>query len=131
MRKRPSLFLAMVTLSLLVLGACSKENNRSDGNKPIVNKIPETDNPKAKPVDEPVTRTDSIMDRSVNFSTPEDIERSFNSIEEEAGAAVAGQIKNAIDYMLVYDLSVKRDKARLYKKLDGKTPNQILAMANK
>jgi hypothetical protein len=131
MRKRPSLFLAMVTLSLLVLGACSKENNRSDGNKPIVNKIPETDNPKAKPDDEPVTRTDSIMDRSVNFSTPEDIERSFNSIEEEAGAAVAGQIKNAIDYMLVYDLSVKRDKARLYKKLDGKTPNQILAMANK
>ena len=131
MRKRPPLFLAMVTLSLLVLGACSKENNRSDGNKPIVNKIPETDNPKAKPVDEPVTRTDSIMDRSVNFSTPEDIERSFNSIEEEAGAAVAGQIKNAIDYMLVYDLSVKRDKARLYKKLDGKTPNQILAMANK
>lgn len=130
MRARPLLILATVTLSFLLLGACSKESTSGEKTKTAVSKMPEKHSPEVKPATGPAARADGIMDRAVNFSSPENIEKSFKSIEDEAGGAVAGQVKNAIDYMLVYDLSVKRDKARLYQKLDGKTPNQILAMAN-
>ena len=31
-------------------------------------------------------------------------------------------------YVMYYDLSLRNDKEKLYKKLDGKTPEQIIAM---
>ena len=35
---------------------------------------------------------------------------------------------NAIEYLMLYDLSVRKDKARLAKKLDGMTPYEVLEM---
>jgi hypothetical protein len=55
----------------------------------------------------------------------------MDKIKQDAGEEAASRVKNAIDYMVVYDLSVGRDREKLYKKLNGKTPNQILAMTGR
>lgn len=130
MQTRLSTILATATLGILLLGGCGKESTVPDTNKAVVEKQPEKQSNEPRRINTPDDITGGIMDQAVNFSTPEDIEKSLKSIEDEAGSAMAGQVKNAIDYMLVYDLSVNRNKAKLYKKLDGKTPNEILAMAD-
>ncbi|MBW2690972.1 MAG: hypothetical protein JRC99_13765 [Deltaproteobacteria bacterium] len=71
------------------------------------------------------------MSQPVNFSTPEDVEKTLQNIRETAGDDTYNQLKNTMQYMLVYDLSLSNKKAKLYKKLDGKTPEQILAMVKR
>ena len=74
---------------------------------------------------------DSVMDQPVDFSSPESVEKTMENIRQQAGEKEASGVSNAIGYMVVYDLSVNRNKEKLYKKLDGKTPNQIIAMAQR
>ena len=69
----------------------------------------------------------SVMDMPVNFSTPEDVEKSIEKVRQEAGEAEALKLTNALGYILAYDLSLGRDKQKMYKKLDGRTPNEIIA----
>lgn len=69
----------------------------------------------------------SVMDTPVNFSTPEDVEKSIEKVRQEAGETEALRLTNALGYILAYDLSLGRDKEKLYKKLDGRTPNAIIA----
>jgi len=73
----------------------------------------------------------SVMDQAVDFSTPEEVKKSFQKIQEQAGDAAVENLQNALNYMLFYDLGVGRDINRLYKKLDGKTPNEIIAVSAK
>jgi len=74
------------------------------------------------------TAKDSVMDQAVDFSSPENVKKSLQTIREQAGEKQAGRVQNAMDYLIVYDLSIKRDKNKLYKKLNGKTPNEIIKM---
>jgi len=67
----------------------------------------------------------SLMDQPVDFSSPEAVERTLQSIRENEGEAAYKGVKTAMDYVLFYDLSVKNDKEKLYEKLNGQTPNQI------
>ena len=60
-------------------------------------------------------------------STPEDVEKTLQNIREKAGDKAYNQLKNTIQYLLFYDLSVANNKQKLYKKLDGRTPEQIIA----
>ncbi len=77
------------------------------------------------------TGKNSIMDQPVDFSSSGNVAKSLQAIEQQAGEKSAGMVNNAIQFMLVYDLSVGRNKDKLYKKLDGKTPNEILAMTKR
>lgn len=69
----------------------------------------------------------SVMDLPVNFSTPEDVEKTFQLIEEQEGESRLNGLKMALGYILTYDLSVGHNKEKLYKKLNGRTPNQIIS----
>lgn len=69
----------------------------------------------------------SIMDLPVNFSTPEDVEKSMQAIEEQAGTGRVKALKAAMGYILAYDLGLRHDKDKMHKKLNGQTPNQIIA----
>lgn len=69
----------------------------------------------------------SVMTQPVNFSTPEDVEKSLQKVREHEGNQAYADLKNALQYILVYDLSVGNNKEKLYKKLDGRTPEQIIA----
>lgn len=73
----------------------------------------------------------AVMSEAVDFSSAEQITASIDKIKQGAGDQAANRVQNAIDYLLVYDLSVGRNKQKLYDKLNGKTPNQILAMINR
>ncbi|GMR14577.1 MAG: hypothetical protein BMS9Abin30_0182 [Gammaproteobacteria bacterium] len=91
--------------------------------------------PATEPVAETAVETgdrqNSIMDQPVDFSSPENVEKTLAAIRQQAGEKAAGSINNAIGYLIVYDLSVKRDKDKLYKRLNGKTPNEILALVRR
>jgi hypothetical protein len=69
----------------------------------------------------------SIMDQPVDFTTPEKVQKSLQAVRAQAGDAAARDLKNALQYILTYDLSIGRDQAKLYKKLNGRTPRQIIA----
>lgn len=74
---------------------------------------------------------ESIMDQPVDFSSAEAAEATLQKIREQEGEAAYTNVKSGMDFVLFYDLSVNKDKAKLYKKLDGKTPNQIIAKARR
>lgn len=122
---------AIILLSVFLLSACGSENSDAEtaGAKSTADKTQEKTVQTSKAAKKNEIPTDGVMAEAVNFSTPQDIQNSFQAIEDEAGEFVVGQLKNAIDYMLVYDLSVSRNKQKLYEKLNGKTPTEILSMA--
>ena len=68
------------------------------------------------------------MDKPVNFSTAEDVEYTLLTIRDKEGDKAYKKIKSAMGYIMTYDLSVGRNEARMHKKLNGKTPNEIIAM---
>lgn len=77
--------------------------------------------------EQPTDAENSIMSEPVDFSTPESVKASLQNVRENAGEKAYGKLNNAMKYILYYDLSLKNNKEALYKKLDGKTPEQIIA----
>jgi hypothetical protein len=69
----------------------------------------------------------SLLDQPVDFSTPEKAEETLQMIREQEGDKAYQSINTAMNHLLFYDLSVGNDKEKLYKKLDGLTPRQIVA----
>jgi len=69
----------------------------------------------------------SLMNQPVDFSSPEAVEATMLNIREKEGDQAHTQLKNAMQYIMVYDFSVGNSKQKLYKKLDGRTPEQIIA----
>jgi hypothetical protein len=74
---------------------------------------------------------DSVMDQPVDFSSPEAVESTLQRIREQEGEAAYKNLNSAMAYLLYYDLGLGNDKAKLHKKLDGQTPNQIIAQMRK
>jgi succinate dehydrogenase/fumarate reductase flavoprotein subunit len=69
----------------------------------------------------------SIMQQPVDFSTPEAVENTLQAILEKEGDTTYRQIKNAMQYIMVYDLSLGKNEEKLHKKLNGRTPEQVIA----
>ena len=69
----------------------------------------------------------AIMAQPMNGKSVSDFEASMKQVEEQASTAEYRKLKNAIGYHLTYDFEVKRNKEKLYRKLDGQTPNQIIS----
>jgi hypothetical protein len=86
--------------------------------------------PEAAMTAEPEAEKVSIMDIPVNFSTPEDIEKTFQLIKEEAGEGRLSVLRSALSYILTYDLGLGHDEEKMYKKMNGRTPNQIISKTN-
>ena len=55
-------------------------------------------------------------------------EKSLSEANEEMTDEEITTVQNALEYLLIYDLSARRDKKQLYKNLDGKTAADILSM---
>jgi hypothetical protein len=75
--------------------------------------------------------SDSLMDQPVDFSTPEAAEKTLQNIREQEGEKPYKKLQSAMQYAMFYDLSVGNNKEKLLKKLDGKTPNEIVAMTKR
>jgi hypothetical protein len=119
------------TMILLGAPACA-EQDKGDDKSVVTEQTNDTEaatatQDTAAPGGETAAEQLSVMDMPVNFSTPEDVEISIEKVRQEAGEAEALRLTNALGYILTYDLSLGRDKDKLYKKLDGRTPNAIIA----
>ena len=64
-------------------------------------------------------------------STESAFEESLKALQESAPTDEYRSVKSAIQYLLVYDLNTRGNKTKLYAKLDGKTPEEIIAMAKR
>ena len=107
-------------LTLALSTACA-EQDKSDQ---AAEQSPETEQAKDSGKTE---QGESLLDQPVDFSSPEAVEKTLQNIREQEGEAAYENLKVAMDYILFYDMSVRNDKAKLYKKLNGQTPKQILA----
>jgi len=118
---RKTLFTSLIagTLALFLMNACAEDDKD------------------AKATAEPAVVTgdlnvsgdsaESIMDQPVDFSTPEDVEKSLQKVREQAGDQAYKNLQSAMKYILYYDLSLANNKEKMYQKLNGSTPNEILA----
>ena len=116
-------------MALFLLTACSEDSNDTvvaEKTKAQVKQVSAMETS-----GETGAKDDSIMDQPVNFSTPEDVGKTLANIREQAGARAARKLDSAMGWIMTYDLGVGRDEAKMYKKLNGKTPNQIISMVKR
>lgn len=69
----------------------------------------------------------SVMNLPVDFSSPEMVEESMEKVRQQAGDDAARDLSNALGYILAYDISLRGNKEKMYEKLNGRTPNAIIA----
>jgi hypothetical protein len=67
------------------------------------------------------------MDQPVNFSTPEDIEKNFQLIKDQAGEGKLTILQSALNYILAYDIGLGHNEEKMYKKNEWKNSNQIIS----
>ena len=129
--------LVMAILSLSLLSACSNDDPENTTAKSAqtsangaVNKtgkraVAEKPGPAAKPN----FKASDVMERAMNFSSPADTKKSFKAVKAEAGGAAVSELMQALIYLQKTDPSINHNKKALYKKLHGKSPNEIIKMA--
>ena len=120
MRKKLLTILSAGTMALFLVTACAEESDAANSSVATKSEL------SSENVADSGNQSDSLMNQPVNFSTPEDVEKTLQNIRETEGDKAYTQVKNAMQYIMYYDLSLKNDKEKLYKKLDGKTPEQII-----
>lgn len=122
MRKRLITLISAGSMALFLVTACAEEGEAVNS----ATAAEKNASSSAKVADSGI-QGDSLMSQPVDFSTPENVEKSLQGIREKEGDKAYNQIKNAMQYLMVYDLSVGNNEEKLYKKLDGRTPEQIIA----
>jgi hypothetical protein len=120
MRKTLFISIATGTMALFLMNACAEDSNDTDA---VAKQVVATED--AGTTDAPGS---AIMDQPVNFSTPEDVENSLQKVRDQAGDKAYTNLNNAMKYVLYYDLSLGNNKEKMYKKLNGKTPSEIIQM---
>ena len=125
MCKKLLTILSAGTMALFLVTACAEESEVANSTVATKSEL------SSEKVTDSGNQSDSLMNQPANFSTPEDVEKTLQNIREKEGDKAYKQIKNAMQYIMYYDLSLKNDKEKLYKKLDGKTPEQIIAEAKR
>ena len=68
-----------------------------------------------------------VMDQPLDGSSVELFEQGVEKVKAEATGEEYAKLSSALKYLLYYDLSVGHNKEKLYKKLDGKTPDEVIA----
>lgn len=111
-----NLRLLSVFLLAALLTACAATTNPK----------PAEETPPAAPQFEPWDGNG--MDIPLDGSSLEAFETSVARVKAYSSEKDYITFNNAIDYLMLYDLSVRNDKAKLASKLDGKTPYQVLEM---
>jgi hypothetical protein len=81
----------------------------------------------AKPKNEqPQYEFTDAMRVPVDGSSLESFEQSLESIKSKAEAAEYKTLTGAIDYLLIYDIGARHDRAKLAQRLDGLTGEEIV-----
>lgn len=124
---------SIITLTLILVPACAEQNADVDTVKITAQTEEAASASTEAKVEVEAATADadgdqvSVMDLPVDFSSPEKVEESIEKVRQQAGEGAARELSNALGYILTYDLSVSRNKEKMYKKLNGRTPNAIIA----
>ena len=120
---------SIVTLTLFLLSACAEQE---DATETTNGSMQSTDASGSTPVNQ---RTpgghSSVMNLPVNFSTQTEVNKSIEKVRQQAGDAEADALKEALDLILPKHMSQRQEKASLLKSLNGRTPNEIIAMVSR
>ena len=117
---------SIVTITLFLLPACAKRDN-----------VPETTADSGQTTDASAAMSvnqktqggqGSVMDQPVNFSSQKEVNKSIEKVRQQVGDAEANELNKALGVILTQDMSLRQDKDILFRKLNGKTPNEIIAM---
>ena len=112
--------------------ACAKEDTgaapstdaaASQDTASVQNTAPGTE---AAPAEKPAPKFSAGMQIPVDGTSLETFEASLAEIKSKATAAEYQSLENAVQYLMVYDLSAKRDKAKLAANLNGQTGEEIV-----
>lgn len=82
--------------------------------------VPETLRHKDRPV--------TIMETPLDGTSEDTFTAGLERISKEGSEEDYRNVMSALDFLLFYDIGARRDKARLYSRLNGKTPEQILEL---
>jgi hypothetical protein len=66
------------------------------------------------------------LDMVLDGSSLEAFEKSMEQVKETASAAEYKSLEGALEYLLVYDLGVQRNREKLAARLNGMTGNEII-----
>ena len=117
---------SIVTITLFLLPACAKQDNApettADSGQTTDASAPMSVNQKTQ------GGQGSVMDQPVNFSSQKEVNKSIEKVRQQVGDAEANELNKALGVILTQDMSLRQDKDRLFRKLNGKTPNEIIAM---
>ncbi len=117
--------ISAVTMALFLVTASAEEGEDADSTTAVKS------GSSSGEVTDSGNQSESLMNQPVNFSTPENVEKTLQHIREKEGDRAYKRVKSAMQYIMYYDLSLRNDKEKLYKKLDGNTPEQIIAMVKR
>jgi len=135
---KATLLITSIALSLGLATACGKSDSEpassaADKSAPTapVAAAPETDiREETLPAEKLQPEYSEGMRIPVDGSSLESFNQSLAAIKAETTAEEYTNLTNAIDYVLVYNLSAKRDRTKLAQWLNGKTGAQIISEAN-
>ena len=115
---------SIVTISLFLLPACAEQDSDTetaagrtqakDGSTPVNQRTPGGHS--------------AVMNLPVDFSTQAEVNKSIEKVRQQAGDAEADNLERALGVILPQHMSQRQEKAALLKALNGKTPNEIIAM---
>jgi hypothetical protein len=119
---RKTLFTSIMTSAMVLfqVSACAEDSNDPETTTAQVSAPESAGNAGG--------HSTSSMDQPMDFSTAENVEISLQKIREQGGDQAYKTLNSAMKYVKYYDLSISNNMEKLYKKLDGKTPNEIIAM---
>ena len=125
------------TMAVLLVSACTEDKQEVQESKDTSStavssiKISKPEQKPSKNESNDDNQAKTVMDEPVNLSTPEDVNQTLLRIRQEQGDNAVKKLNAAMSYMLLYDLSLGKNKEKLYAKLDGKTPNEIIALGKR
>ena len=73
--------------------------------------------------------TPAVLDEPMDGSSVEAFEKDLERVRVEAGEKAYYKLNAALDYLLFYRIELRKDRAKLYEQLDGKSPREIIQAA--
>lgn len=129
--KRTSLIVAAAALGLAAGPVVFASDPAEPNGEPQTAEAPVVAQPAATEASVPETlrhkdRPITVMDTPLDGSSVEAFTAGLKRVDEEASETEYRRVMSSLDFLLFYDIGARRDKARLYSRLDGKTPNEII-----
>jgi len=120
-------FAVGIMLMTAVAGpVCASEDDTPGATPAPSAEAPAGDESAAGAAEDAQEEVKTIMDLPLDGSSKQAFEAGLTAVDEQATETQYRSLMSSLDYLLFYDLAVRRDRAKLYEKLSGQTPNQII-----